>query len=121
MALAGAHDLSIWGFSPYPGTELFDKLSLQNRVKLNDEFYDSLRTYSDQSKITSYGENFSDNSIKVLRVFGICLFYSTSFLCRPIRPFLIVRNLIKGTQESRMDMGIADAFRRVKFFRANIN
>ena len=121
MALAGAHDLSIWGFSPYPGTELFDKLSLQNRVKLNDEFYDSLRTYSDQSKITSYGENFSDNSIKVLRVFGICLFYSTSFLCRPIRPFLIIRNLIKGTQESRMDMGIADAFRRMKFFRANIN
>ena len=121
MALAGAHDLSIWGFSPYPGTEIFDKLSLQNRVKLNDEFYDSLRTYSDQSKITSYGENFSDNSIKALRVFGLCLFYSTSFLCRPIRPFLIIRNLIKGTQESRMDMGIADAFRRMKFFRANIN
>ena len=68
MALAGAHDLSIWGFAPYPGTELFDKLSLQNRVKLDDDFYDSLRTYTDQSKITSYGENFSNNGLKFLRI-----------------------------------------------------
>ena len=116
IALAGAHDLSIWGFSPYPGTELFDKLSLQNRVKIDDEFYDSLRTYADQSKITSYSENFSNKGLKFLRVFGVVLFYSVSFLRRPIRPFLIARNFIKGTQESRMDMGIADAIRRMSFY-----
>jgi anaerobic magnesium-protoporphyrin IX monomethyl ester cyclase len=119
MALAGAHDLSIWGFSPYPGTELFDRLSLQNRVKLDDEFYDSLRTYSDQTKITSYSENFSKNGIQVLRILGLSLFYSMSFLRRPIRPFLVVKNLVKGVQESRMDRGISDAIRRLMFFRAN--
>ena len=118
MALAGAHDLSIWGFSPYPGTELFDKLSVQNLVKIDDEFYDSLRTYADQSKMTSYSEKFSNNGLKCLRIFGLGLFYSTSFLCRPIRPFLIIRNLIRGTHESRMEFGIADAFRRLTFFKS---
>jgi anaerobic magnesium-protoporphyrin IX monomethyl ester cyclase len=121
MALAGAHDLSIWGFSPYPGTELFDELSLKNRVKLDDDFYDSLRTYSDQSKMTSYDENLSNNGLRFLRVVGLCLFYGTSFLCRPIRPFVIIRNAITGTQESRMDMGIADAIRRLTFFRPKTN
>ena len=31
MAWAGAHDLSIWAFSPYPGSELFDELHSQRR------------------------------------------------------------------------------------------
>jgi anaerobic magnesium-protoporphyrin IX monomethyl ester cyclase len=119
LAIAGAHDLSIWGFAPYPGTELFDQLLAKGRVKVDDEFYDRLRTYGDASNTTSYCENFSDTTLKILRYLGRILFYSVSWLYRPIRPFVIVRNLIIGTHESRMEMGLADALRRVWFFSAN--
>lgn len=119
LALAGAHDLSIWGFAPYPGTELFDELLDKGRVKIDDEFYDRLRTYGDASNTTSYCENFSDNTLKSLRLWGRVLFYSVSWLYRPIRPFVVIRNLIKGTHESRTEMGLADAFRRVWFLSAD--
>jgi radical SAM superfamily enzyme YgiQ (UPF0313 family) len=118
LALVGAHDIGIWGYAPYPGTELFDKLMASNRIKLDDQFYDRLRTYGDPSKTTSYCENFSNSTLKTLRVFGLSIFYSVSWLYRPIRPLLILRNLIKGTHESRMEMGLADAFRRIRFFPA---
>jgi anaerobic magnesium-protoporphyrin IX monomethyl ester cyclase len=119
LALAGAHDLSIWGFAPYPGTELFDQLLAKGRVKIDDAFYDRLRTYGDASNTTSYCENFSDNTLKSLRLWGRILFYSVSWLYRPIRPFLVIRNVIKGTHEGRMEMGLADAFRRMWIFSAN--
>ncbi|MBT5470605.1 MAG: B12-binding domain-containing radical SAM protein, partial [Nitrospina sp.] len=119
LAFAGAHDLGIWGYAPYPGTELFDYLKSKNTIKLDDEFYDKLRTYGDPSKTTSYCENLSNTGLKIMRVFGLGIFYSVSYLYRPKRPLLIIQNLIKGTHESRMEMGLADAFRRLRFFSAN--
>jgi anaerobic magnesium-protoporphyrin IX monomethyl ester cyclase len=119
LAFAGAHDLGIWGYAPYPGTELFDYLKSKNTIKLDDEFYDKLRTYGDPSKTTSYCENLSNTGLKIMRVFGLGIFYSVSYLYRPKRPLLVIQNLIKGTHESRMEMGLADAFRRLRFFSAN--
>jgi anaerobic magnesium-protoporphyrin IX monomethyl ester cyclase len=121
LALAGAHDLSIWGYAPYPGSELFDNLVAKNHIKLDDDFYDKLRTYGDPLKTTSYCENFSNNGLKALRFIGHGIFYSISYLARPIRPYRIIQNLIQGNQESRMEMALSDAFRRVKFYLASAN
>jgi radical SAM superfamily enzyme YgiQ (UPF0313 family) len=121
LALAGAHDLSIWGYAPYPGSELFDNLVAKNHIKLDDDFYDKLRTYGDPLKTTSYCENFSNNGLKALRFIGHGIFYSISYSSRPIRPYRIIRNLIQGNQESRMEMALTDAFRRVKFHLASAN
>ena len=57
MALSGAYDLSIWAFSPYPGSQLFTQLSEQGKVNLNDSFYDNLRSYADASQTKSYSEH----------------------------------------------------------------
>ena len=40
------------------------------------------------------------------------LFYSTSFLVRPYRPFKIIWNLLKGKQESRAEQGMVNLIRR---------
>lgn len=37
MALAGAYELSIWAFSPYPGSELFDQLYEAGRIRIDDD------------------------------------------------------------------------------------
>jgi hypothetical protein len=47
-----------------------------------------------------------------MRIFGLCLFYGTSWLYRPGRPFKILYNLYRGKQESRAEMGIANVLRR---------
>ena len=113
MALAGAHDLSVWAFSPYPGSELFTQLREAGRVETdNDAYFDSLRSYADASRTVSYSENIPDQRLKTLRFIGLCLFYGTSWLRRPIRPFRIIRNVMRGTQESRAELGLANLLRR---------
>ena len=112
MAIAGAYDLSIWAFSPYPGSELFDQIYQRGGIKLDNAYYDSLRSYADASMTKSYSEHFSDRNLKFMRILGLCLFYSASWLYRPGRPFKILYNLYRGKQESRAEMGIANVLRR---------
>ena len=112
MALVGAYDLSVWAFSPYPGSELFEQLHDSGKVRIDDAFYDSLRSYADASRTKSYSDNIPDATLKALRFIGLSLFYSLQWLRRPIRPFKLVWNVWRGTHESRAEMGLANLFRR---------
>ena len=114
MAMAGAYDISIWAFSPYPGSELFTEISKSRNLKMDDPYYDSLRSYADASKTVSYSEHFSNQRLKTLRFIGTLLFYLTSWARRPIRPFKIIWNLMHGRQESRAEMGLYNVLRRGK-------
>ena len=112
MALAGTYDLSIWAFSPYPGSELFEQLFEAGRIKVDDAYYDSLRSYADASRTKSYSENISDATLKALRFGGLCLFYGVQWLRRPLRPFRMIWNVWRGNHESRAEMGLANLLRR---------
>jgi anaerobic magnesium-protoporphyrin IX monomethyl ester cyclase len=119
MAIAGAYDISIWGFSPYPGSELFSDISATGKLKMDDAYYDSLRSYADPSKTVSYSAHISDKTLKVLRFVGTALFYFTSWSRRPNRPFKIIWNLMRGKQESRAELGLYNLLRQnrlVKMF-----
>lgn len=54
LAWAGAHDISIWVFSPYPGSEIFDQLTADGMIEIDDAYYDALRSYADSSHTKSY-------------------------------------------------------------------
>ncbi len=114
MGMAGAYDISVWAFSPYPGSELFEEISAEKNLVLDDKYYDSLRSYADASRTVSYSHNFSDKKLKVLRWIGVALFYSSAWLRRPLRPFKMVLNVLRGTQESRSEMALANMLRRKK-------
>lgn len=112
MALAGVHDLSIWAFSPYPGSELFDKIKAARNIQINDDYFNHLRAYADNSKSISYSEYFGDVCLRRLRFVGVVIFYVVSWLRRPWRPFKIVYNLFSGVQESRGDMALANMVKK---------
>ncbi len=112
MALAGAFDVSVWAFSPYPGSELFDEIAGKRGFKMDDDYYNSLRSYADSSSTVSYSEHISNQKLKRLRTIGVGIFYITSWLRFPIRPFLIIWNLAIGRQESRAEMALYNVFRR---------
>ena len=114
MALAGAYDLSVWAFSPYPGSELFDEIAGKGTITPDDAYYDSLRSYADASRTVSHSENFSDGRLKLLRFLALCLFYATSWVRRPMRPLRMIWNVSRGRQESRAEMGLANLIRRKK-------
>jgi anaerobic magnesium-protoporphyrin IX monomethyl ester cyclase len=104
MAIAGAHDLSIWAFSPYPGSELFNYFLNNNSIEVNDAYFYSLRSYADVSYTKSYSEHISDKNLTRFRSIGTLLFYVCSWCSHPSRPFRIVANILRGRQESRSEM-----------------
>jgi len=111
MALHGAHDISIWCFSPYPGSELFEDLKGKGVIGWNDIYFDDLRAYADMSRARSYSQHLSDRQVKILRILGMMLFYLVSWARFPLRPFRIINNLAHCRQESRAEMALVNMFR----------
>ena len=112
LAWSGTHDLSIWAFSPYPGSELFDELESQGVLHIDDEYYDQLRSYADASRTTSFSENISSRQLKAVRTIGTLLFYGVSWGRRPWRPFRSVWNVVRGQHESRSEHALWTLIRR---------
>jgi anaerobic magnesium-protoporphyrin IX monomethyl ester cyclase len=113
MAQAGVHDVSVWTFSPYPGSQLFDELQL---APLDDDYFTSLLSYSDLGGAVSYNENFSSAELQRWRVAGLSLFYLESYARHPTRPFRLMRNLLSQRYESRLEMSLANLLKRVQPF-----
>lgn len=112
LALAGSHDLSIWAFSPYPGSELFDQLRADGRLAFDDRYFDDLRSYSDPSMTKSYSEHMSNTRLKQLRWTGTVLFYALSWLRYPWRPFVMTYNVLRGVHESRSELALSTILKR---------
>ena len=121
MGWAGAYDISIWAFSPYPGSELFRQIAASKGFVMNDIYYDSLRSYADPSKTISYSENFTDRQLKILRFIGTVIFYVSAWTRRPYRPLKMIWNLLHGVQESRSEMGLHNLLRRRRLTSAPTN
>ena len=114
MAWAGAHDLSIWAFSPYPGSEIFDELTVNGQLQIDSNYYDRLRSYSDTSSTLSFSEHIPDRTLKTLRRAGTALFYLVAWGRRPWRPVKSILNVARGIQESRSELALSSLVRSVR-------
>jgi anaerobic magnesium-protoporphyrin IX monomethyl ester cyclase len=107
MAFLGVHDAYIACYSPYPGSELFITLKQQGKIKdLDSAYFLMLTSYSDLKHSYSYSPHLSNRLLKFYRLGGMSMFYATSYLVRPARLLKVIRNLIQGKQESRLDVGL---------------
>lgn len=114
LAMAGAHDLSIWVFSPYPGSELFEQLRTAGAIRMDERYYDDLRSYADTTRTKSFTDTVPSHMLKLLRRSGTVLFYVVAWFRRPWRPFVIVWNVIKGTHESRSELALSTILKRFR-------
>jgi radical SAM superfamily enzyme YgiQ (UPF0313 family) len=115
MARLGVHDVSVWTFSPYPGSELFDRLSATGRLGLlDDDYYASLLSYSDVSAAVSYADALDSTRLQRYRLAGLLLFYGASYLTHPLRPLRSAYNIATRRYESRMEMSFGNLTRRLK-------
>lgn len=120
MARIGVHDVSVWTFSPYPGSELFQRLRAAGRLPhLDDDYYASLLSYSDISGAVSYADALDSRQLQRWRLAGILLFYATSYLTHPARPLRSMYNIATRRYESRMEMSFGNLVRRLSTVRAN--
>jgi radical SAM superfamily enzyme YgiQ (UPF0313 family) len=115
MAQLGVHDVSVWTYSPYPGTELFEQLRREGRIAaLDDDYFYGLLSYSDAANAVSWDEHFSAPELQRYRVSGMALFYAASWIRYPVRPAKSLVNVVRQRYESRMEMSMGNLLRRLK-------
>jgi radical SAM superfamily enzyme YgiQ (UPF0313 family) len=115
MARMGVHDVSVWTFSPYPGSALFEQLRAAGRLaeRLDDDYYASLLSYSDVSGAVSYAAALHSAQLQRYRVGGLLVFYAASYLTHPLRPLRSFYNIATRRYESRMEMSFGNLLRRL--------
>jgi anaerobic magnesium-protoporphyrin IX monomethyl ester cyclase len=114
MAQIGVHDVSVWTFSPYPGSELFAELRAAGRLpELDDDYYASLLSYSDVAGAVSWCDAFDSRQLQRYRIAGLLLFYGGSYLLHPMRPLRSLYNIATRRYESRMEMSFGNLVRRL--------
>jgi hypothetical protein len=112
MALVGLHDVSIFPFSPYPGSELFMQLEREGVIHLDDDHIHSLAQFGNMFSITSYSEHISNRMLRALMLFGIFLFYLASFSARPIRLAHMVYRLARHKPMSKLENTLSRLIRK---------
>jgi len=114
MSWLGVHDTSVYPFSPYPGTPLFERLRDEGRLPgiYTDPWFLSLN-YVEFSSIGSCSEHFNRQMLRIYQFLGYALFYGTTFFFRPIRIFRLFRGLITGRHETKGETILDLFFRRL--------
>jgi radical SAM superfamily enzyme YgiQ (UPF0313 family) len=120
MAKLGVHDAYIACFSPYPGSELFDELVAAGRIAaLDDDYFLMLTSYSDIRYSFSYSPHLSNRELTLFRLGGMVMFYGVSYATHPTRLGRLVWNVLRGTQESRLDMALGQLLSRFRSKKIN--
>jgi radical SAM superfamily enzyme YgiQ (UPF0313 family) len=115
MALKGVNDVSIWTYSPYPGTELFAELRAAGKIgDFDDAYFSSLLSYADLKNVVSWDDQLPARALKLYRLGGLALFYAASYAANPLRLVRTLRNLLRNQHESRMEMTLAIVLKRLK-------
>jgi anaerobic magnesium-protoporphyrin IX monomethyl ester cyclase len=98
----GLHDIAFVPYVPYPGAELYDRMVKDGRLPpLGDEYFIGLLTHSDISSAKSHNPRFSARQVQWIRLTFLSLFYSSSYLFRPHRIFVNLKNVIRNTPVTR--------------------
>ncbi len=93
LAIIGVDDAPLYVFSPYPGTELFKDLINKKRIKVTDEYFQSLACQMDLSKSSNLCEKIGPKELGFYRIIGMSLFYILSYLLYPGRIIRSIRNI----------------------------
>lgn len=87
MAWIGVHDVSVYFFVPYPGSELFRSLQASGRIPSTVDAYEKFLADNicNNTEVISYSQHISNRQLKWISFVGMSMFYSCQFLFRPKR------------------------------------
>jgi anaerobic magnesium-protoporphyrin IX monomethyl ester cyclase len=113
MAVLGVYDVAVSKFVPYPGSELFRRLQREGRIQLDDDFFISPMDFY-TAKAPSYAPAVSTRRLYWTMLWLFANFYVISFALRPWR---VVRALVRATVTGREETRYAKWFVDVLFTR----
>ena len=119
----GVEDAPTYYFNAYPGTELFDQLLREKKIKLDDDYFHSLATvshYNLKPSNASYNEYMGSYELYFYRMVGMMLAYSFSYLIRPNRILRTIKSIFKDDSSTVVEQRFKDRLRKSNLFNKHI-
>ena len=123
FAFMGVEDVPTYYFNAYPGTELFDYLLKEKKIKLDDNYFHSLATLSHYNLTptnVSYNEYMGKYELYFYRMIGMTLSYLVSYLIRPKRIFRTIKSIFGDSSTTVVEQRFKDYLRKSSFFNEKI-
>lgn len=117
----GANDAAPAIFSPYPGSLLFDRLTVEGKVNIYDDayLYENIDTY-DLFPPKVYSNRLSARSLRIYILLFLLIFYGSNYLFRPTRFFRTIYNILSNKHESKIEQIIYNNFLKNIFAAPNL-
>jgi anaerobic magnesium-protoporphyrin IX monomethyl ester cyclase len=112
LAWLGVEDVACFGFSPYPGSELFRELIKSGRISLNDEYFQNLLAYTDPANAVSYVDFLSARRLSMVNMIGMAFFYGSSWLIRPHRGLKVAWSFLVKDTSTKLTMALSHRSRK---------
>jgi hypothetical protein len=94
---------------------LFNELVAAGRIgALDDDYFLMLTSYSDMRYSFSYSPHLSNRALTLFRLGGMAMFYGISYVTHPTRLGRMVWNVMRGKEESRLDMALGQLVSRLR-------
>ncbi len=118
MTWYGIHDIGVFPFAPYPGSELHKMLAAKGAFPPDGDAYDrflAATINNDYRNVRSWNEYLSDRQLQLMVVGAEVMFYCAQYALRPWRLAAMVVRLVTNnpvTNVERVLYNHADRFRR---------
>lgn len=115
LAKVGVDDIPLYMFVPYPGSELYDELRSKGAIgEMNNDYFAALG-FMDVSRTPSFCA-ISSTELKLYRTLGMIAAMALAYLAHPSRLSRTLRNLLRGTSESSLELQLSGLLKRSQFF-----
>ncbi len=109
----GVHDMSPAIFSPYPGSELFDRMLAEGRIDMDDDEYFYRMVHVDTLFSNHfYNEHVSARALRFYLMLYVVIFYGSNYIFHPSRIVATIYHLATNRFESRAEMELKDLITR---------
>jgi len=120
-ALAGAHDLLVFPFNPYPGSALYRRLVAEGRIDPEAPEHPRFllhADYGDTGAVRSWSVHLSARQVLLVSLLTMALFYGVQMLRRPRRLGQMIVRLAQGRPVTWIERMLFGHARRRRYRRA---
>ena len=106
LAWAGMHDVALFSFLPYPGSELYVQLQNEGKIPKDPIEFDTFLTKNvlGDFSMLSWSDDLTSRQIKYLIIGAFFWFYCWSFLFRPQRLITTIWRFIRSRPVTTLDI-----------------
>jgi radical SAM superfamily enzyme YgiQ (UPF0313 family) len=114
MARLGVHEMAVSTLVPLPATEIFQELNRSEKIEIGDEYCYWMAGATRLNYAKSWHPEISDGQLLYYKLLALFQFYLISWFFHPQRLFVLIRNMILGRQDSKVDRVIRELSEKLK-------